>query len=387
MPIEELIARRITGIQPFNELPIDAEIWRESHGQHHQHRQIHAVSMHRPGVVYGLEVIAGKDGKKATLTVAPGVAIDPEGRTILLSEPAKFTLEEDRTTYITIAYEDNLDRRSAIKIASGEKHYRLIEGRSVVATRELPKTPYIELARVDRSGKDKPVTRAVNPLDPEEDELNLLFRPLAFPHCYADGAVGELCFLPKADPSAWKPNRGGLISLLRFANGAGFHVDYGGLYNLRAPSGRSPFLLYVSAVGEFQALTDDQVQGLKAFLEAGGTLFAEASEGSEPFAAGVKSLAEKLGGKLKNADPSGSLLSSHHIFATSPNGASDGGLMVDEAAGIILSTADYGGAWQGKFGKKAAADSRERIRQSLEFGLNVLAFANRRQRQTALEKI
>ena len=79
MPIEELLTRRITGIQPFNELPIDAEIWREAHGQHIQHRLLHDSAVHRSGIVYGLDVFVVKGAKKPTIAVAPGIAIDPDG--------------------------------------------------------------------------------------------------------------------------------------------------------------------------------------------------------------------------------------------------------------------------------------------------------------------
>jgi len=379
MPIEELLTRRITGIQPFNELPIDAEIWREAHGQHQQHRLLHDASVHRPGIVYGLDVFVVKGGKKPTIAVAPGIAIDPEGRIVMLSESVKFVLENDKTTYITISYEDNLDRKSAIMIGSGEKYYRLIEGRQVVATREPPKTAYLELARVDRSSADATVTEPKNLFDPEEDELNLLFRSLAFPYCYADGSVGEVILLPKDDPEAWKPNRGGLVTMLRFASGAGFHTDYSGLFNLRKPEG-SPLMLYAAAADEFQNLADDQVKGLGAYLENGGVFLAEAAGGSAAFAKAFEALAKKLGAKLAKVEGSSPLFHAHHIFSRAPLGAVDGDIMFDESAGIILTTADYGAAWQGKIDKPTAPDSRERIRQSMEFGLNVLAYAARRKR-------
>jgi hypothetical protein len=41
------------------------------------------------GIVSGLEVVAGKQG---TVTVAPGLALDPNGREILVSEPRQLAL-------------------------------------------------------------------------------------------------------------------------------------------------------------------------------------------------------------------------------------------------------------------------------------------------------
>lgn len=388
MPIEELIARRISGIEPFNELPIDADVWREAHGQHHSHRTLHNTGAHRPGIVYGLEVLVSAKNEK-TVVVAPGMAVDSEGRTLLLSEPASFVLEEKGQVYITIAYEDNYDSRSAITVGGGKKYFRLVEGRQVVATKELPKTPYIELARVDRSTKDKAVKEPKNPFDPAEDELNLLYRILAFPHCYADGMVGELCFLPTADPAAWKPNRAGLYNMIREANGLGFHLSFDGLFNLRtAGTGAEPFLLYVSCEGDFQALNKEQLEGLRRYLDAGGTLFAEASKGSDGFGKSFAEIAKAVGATMKPIPKDSAVMRAHHLFSSPPPGGVDKGTLTgDLEKGVILSSYDYGGAWQGNVAKPDDEGSRDRIRRAVEFGLNVVAFAAGRKRRTELARI
>jgi hypothetical protein len=388
MPIEELIARRISGIEPFNELPIDADVWREAHGQHHSHRTLHNTGAHRPGIVYGLEVFVSTKSEK-TVVVAPGMAVDSEGRTLLLSEPASFVLEEKGQVYITIAYEDNYDSRSAITVGGGKKYFRLVEGRQVVATKELPKTPFIELARVDRSTKEKAVKEPKNPFDPAEDELNLLYRILAFPHCYADGMVGELCFLPTADPAAWKPNRAGLYNMIREANGLGFHLSFDGLFNLRtAGSGPEPFLLYVSCEGDFQALNKEQLEGLRRYLEAGGTLLAEAAKGGDGFTKSFADIAKAVGATMKPIPKDSAIMRAHHLFSSPPPGGVDkGALTGDLEKGVILSTYDYGGAWQGSLAKPDDEGSRDRIRRAVEFGLNVVAFAAGRKRRTELARI
>jgi hypothetical protein len=388
VPIEQLISQRITGVDPFNELPIDADVWRESHGQHSSHRLLHAVAAHRPGIVYGLEVLPSSSQDR-TVVVAPGVAIDREGRTILLSEPASFVIEEKGQTYITISYEDNVDSRSAVTVGGGKKYYRLIEGRQVVATKELPKIPYIELARIDRSGKDKTIKEAATPFDPAEDELNLLYRQLAFPHCYADGGIGELCFLPVADPNLWKPNRAGLYNLIREANGLGFHLQFEGLFNLRtAGDGDDPFMLYVSCEGEFQPLNKDQLDGLRRYLEAGGVLFADARKGSEGFAKSFGEIAKAVSAKLQPLAKGDAIMQAHNLFSAPPAGGVDkGAVTADLDKGLILSTRDFGGAWQGDVVNAADEGSRDRIRRAVEFGLNVVAFAAKRKRRAALARM
>jgi len=252
----------------------------------------------------------------------------------------------------------------------------------------LPTGAYVELARIWRTGADKPVKEAANPFDPGNDELNLLNRPIAFPHCYAEGAVGELSYVPTTNPSAWKPNRAGLWHLVREGNGRGFHLAFTGPMNLRQPSGRDPVLLYVAGAQAFQPLADAEVKGLQEYLGRGGMLFGEASGGSDAFAKGFEELAAKLGAKLQKVGKGHPLLTAHHVFAGPPPGAQDkGALTADADAGVVFSSFDYGGAWQGDVPKPDAADARERVRQSQEFGLNVLAFAAHRLRTRELRRL
>jgi len=388
MPIEEILARTITGIRPFNELPVDAEIWREAHDHHHSHRELHAVSAHRPGIVFGLEVVASAV-KERTVIVAPGVGIDPDGQTVVLPEPVSFTIDQRGQTFFCLSFLKTADRKSAVVVGGGQQHFRLVEGRNVTATEDLPRPPFLELARIYRTGADKPIRDAANPYDPGNDELNLLNRRTAFPHCYADAAVGELSYVPKSDPTDWKPNRAGLWHLLREGNGRGFHLDFTGPLNLRAAlPAHAPALLYVAGRQGFQPLADAEVDGLRRFLESGGMLFAEAARGSDEFGRGFQELLQKLGARPQPVAPGHPLLTAHHIFSGAPAGGHDGGkLFCDEAAGVIFSTMDYGAAWQGEVPQPESFQARERIRQAQEFGLNVLAFAARRRRVRELSRL
>ncbi|RYG33537.1 DUF4159 domain-containing protein [bacterium] len=388
MTNETLLSQRITGIQPFNELAIDADVWREAHGQHHAHRVLHAGFVHRPGIVHGLEVVVSKTSEFEVI-VAPGVAIDAQGRTVVVSDPVRFTPEEKGQSFIVLTYEDTLDARSEVMVGTGKKFYRLVEGRQIVVVKELPKGPYIELARVDRSNKTTPLRTAESPFDPAEDELNLLYRELAFPHCYADGGIGELCFLPVADPNCWKPNRAGLYNLVREANGAGFHVSFEGLFNLRnGGNPTDPMMLYVSCEGEFQPPSAEQIEGLRRYLDNGGTLVAEAAGGDAGFVKSFEAIATAVGAKPKPVENGEALLRSHGLFPSPPNGAVSGGTVsVDTGRGVILSTQDYGGAWQGRVPNAKAEDSRDSVRRAVEFGLNFIAFANRRRRESLLARM
>ncbi|MHB0937070.1 MAG: DUF4159 domain-containing protein [Armatimonadota bacterium] len=374
----------ITGINPFDELPIDAAIWRTAHDHHHEHRLLHASLVHRPGIVYGLEVLARGE---RTVVVAPGAVVDGDGRLILLQEPVSFEMDEKGQFYITISYKQPFISESALTVGSGEKYYEFLEGREVRNTKDAPGGEAIELARIWRSNPEKPVKNAANPFDPGGDEINLLHRPVAFPHCYADVAVGELAYVPKSSGDSWKPNRAGLWSLLHEGNGRGFHLEFAGPVNITAdPLSPFPALLYIAGGKGFQPLSAQQVDGLQRFLDRGGVLLGDA--GGEEFANQFKELATQLGAPMTELAAGHPLLKSHYVFSAAPAGALDGkGFFMDEAGSVLLSTANYGAAWQGDISKPGATDARERIRQAIEFGLNIVVHAAKRLRGKYLETL
>lgn len=388
--LEEFIVQPITGIRPFNELPVDAEIWREAHEHHHRHRQLHVAAMHRPGVVFGLEVIA-VPGSDTKIVVAPGVGVDGDGQTVVLSEPVPFTLEERGQIFVTLSFLRTADKNSAVNVAGGQQFFRVVEGRDVKATKEIPQTAFLELARIYRTSAVAPVRNAQNPFDPGNDELNLLGRRVAFPHCYADGAVGELPYVPRTDPAAWKPNRAGLVNLLREGNGRGFHLDFSGPVNLRAQNPQNePLLLYVAGREGFQPLADAEIEGLRRYLASGGLLFGEAATAGQgsggEFEAAFQDLAGRLNAQLKPLGRRHPLLSAHHVFAAPPAGAQNAGTVTgDTDAGVFFSTFNYGGAWQGDIAE--AGNAREQIRAAQEWGLNLVAYAAGRRRQRELARL
>ncbi len=387
MPLEDLLTRPIVGINPFNELPIDAEIWRLAHGHHHTHRYLHALTAHRPGVVLGLEVIAS-EARERTVVIAPGIAIDPEGRTIVVREPVVLTIEpvSRMYIYITLAFLRAHDRASGVMVGDGQQFYKEVEGYDLTATKELPRTPYLELARIYCSTQDKTVRDAANPSAPGSDEINRLYCRAAFPHCCAD--VGELSYVPKTSASPWNPNRAGLWNLLREGNAAQFHLTFTGSLALTGPSSAAPSLLYMAGRQSFQPLKEAEVDGLRQFLDGGGMLLGEAGQGSREFAEGFEALAGQLGAKLKPVAKGDPLLTVHHVFsAPPPGGQSAGTVSADADNGLVFSTYDYGAAWQGEVDHPDAPDARARIRQAQEFGLNIIAAAAQRRRTRELSRL
>lgn len=386
MPLEELMQQRVTGINPFNELAIDAEIWRTAHNYHHTHRFIHALAAHRAGILVGLEVLAAAD---RTVLVAPGVAVDPDGYTMVLRDPVTLPIEPvgKSTVYVTISFRCEADSSSGVMVGSGLQYFREHESGKVDATRE-PKGPCVELARIYSSKADAKIADAADPADPKSNEINLLYRPIGFPHCYADIGIGELSYVA-SEGARWNPNHSGLWNLLREGSGRGFALRFTGegpgadLPEQKDP----PAMLYVAGAGAMMDIGTEDVDGISRFLDSGGLLFAEASGGSRDFGASFEKLAGQLKSKPARVGKGHPLLSSHYVFSSPPSGArTQGDLVADLDRGIIFSSYDYGGAWQGELDRPDAENARERIRQSQEFGLNVVAHAAQRRRGRELAR-
>jgi hypothetical protein len=378
---ETILESDILGIKAVNQLPIDAKVWNDAHSLHVRHRNLHGAFLHRPGIVYGLEVvIASKDAKK--LIVMPGVAIDGDGQTIVLKEATTIHLKQAGDRYIIVAFIEAPDKMQVLKVGDGTHEFRVREEAEVSDVNTLPRKAYVELARVSRVGANNAVKDPADPFDPGIDELNLLHREYAFPHCYADGVIGELCLLPTDNPDDWRANRPGLFNLVREANGRGFHVTFSGLHNLGADDQPEPLVLYVAGKGTFSEPSADQVKAIARILGNGGTLMGEAIDGDKAFAEQFEELAKKkFGAKLQKIGPGHPLFVAHHVFPSIPAGAMESGQIgTDDEAGVILSTMNYGGAWQGKFSGKTAG-TRETVRTAQEFGLNMIAWAYQRRRQ------
>ena len=201
-------------------------------------------------------------------------------------------------------------------------------------------------------------------------------------------------FFPKR--GARHPTASACGNLLREGNGRGFRLLFTGQTALsktdalpgetppRATSAE-PILLYVAGAAGMHPLKDAAVEGLRQFLDHGNLLMGEASGAGTEFETDFKALAVRLGVKFDDAahkvGKGNPLLSSHYVFAAPPPGAASGGtLLAHSDKGVIFSAHNYGGAWQGDLDRPDAPDARERIRQSVEFGLNIVAFAAQRRR-------
>jgi hypothetical protein len=385
MPLENLIAYPIKGVSAQDRLPITAKLWGDSHDHHIKHRQLHVLSAHRPGIVYGLDVLVSKSDDQSVV-VTPGVAIDSNGNTVVLSAPESFTFKERGANYLVIEFQTGRDGDSEVRLGPDELVYaNFVEYRRIAVTKEPARGAQIELARVQRSDARAAIKEAANPYDPGSNELSLLYRSLASPHCYVDAAVGEISYVPEGELTAWKLNRPGLVNFLRECAGHGFHLDFIGPYRLTEPDReREPLILYMAGKDAFKELAPEELATIKSLLDRGCFLIGEAK--ADPFQKSFEALARSLDGTLKELPKDSRLLRGHFLFPRLPSGGNEkGAVKLDPERGILFSSYDFGAAWQGDVGDKG--DPRERIRQAIEFGLNIVSFAERRRREIALERL
>ncbi len=167
----------------FKGLFVQAEDWQKEQLYHIEKRRFHNKYLHTPGVAFGclgdLKVTVNADG--TALEIAPGYAIDGEGHDLYLPEkrileiPALSSFNPPITIFITIRWnkrEEDMRVNDANPQYSG---YAYITEDSII---ELsPKEPdnhiRIELGRVTLSADAAHIKNAIEPFDPQTDELNL----------------------------------------------------------------------------------------------------------------------------------------------------------------------------------------------------------------------
>lgn len=86
-----------------------AEDWQNTETYHNEKRKLHNRGLHTPGIVYGLEVEAIKEGK--AINVANGYAIDGQGRDLFLEEGKDIEFdgseyEPDTPIYVVMKYNE-----------------------------------------------------------------------------------------------------------------------------------------------------------------------------------------------------------------------------------------------------------------------------------------
>jgi hypothetical protein len=296
------------------------------------------------------------------------------GQIIVLPQPVAYDIgyEMDGMLYLLLSYGES---RSKNDNGDGQENapFYLNTEFSIAAVTSLPATPWVELARVQRSSKKSAFTNAINPAQPVADEIDLRFRS----EVNGPREVGiSVCYL-------------GQIPDNKAGQGVGYMaqaVNHQGRYQVTIEDGATigpgivkDTLVYLIGQGDFE-LNSGVMNGLRNYVQrAKGTLFIES----------LDSKAEKIFTDFLNTvnitvaeiQPRHRLLTNPYLFSGPPTGFdTQGSPKMLAGEGVIFSTYKYGLVWQGERNGRLA--SREEIRTATEFGSNLIAYAEERRRMS-----
>ena len=359
-------------VNPFMGLMIDAQTWGDSHDYHRLAGQVHSLAMHGWGIVTGLEVDAASPADRS-VWIRPGVAIDPDGRMIIVAQPFRYqiTTQVAGLMYLVLMFRE-IPTQPAISIEDGsEKPSRLLEAYAIYERDRLPDQPHVELARVMLTDGKKSLKDAADSTHPQGDEIDNRFREQA-----------GIRPGPRATISVWKPEKAEAALASHYSGPTRL---YSALTN-SSIEWRLRRRDYVEGSTEpidadllimpFTASTKiSEAEGnlLSVFLDQGGVLLLEgcASATSPEAQKVIGAISQAVRRKPQPVTRNHPLLSSRHVFSAPPPGASAGQLF--EGDGLLVSTSDYTCAWNGGLDKKAM--DRADIRTAVEFAENMLAYA------------
>lgn len=348
------------------------------------------MALHQCGIVTGLEVVAW-DPPDNSVVIYPGIALDPEGNTIVVPEPQRFYLEtEDKgLARVILQYAEVPQEMVHSPDGDAAQPLYILEAFRIREQREETDEPYVELARVLIGDEGSSIGDAQYPSQPRPFEIDTRYRISSGPKPEGRVTIGILA-CPIGNPVAgWDSHHQGIANLMQFINrSTGYLVELRERVELREEI-KDCDLLCMVGHQEFQ-LSEGEERMLRSYLERGGTLFVEACstsgrEGSEQakgFRTAFSGLSDRLRRSLQLVERGHPLLNAYHIFAATPPGC-NGQSLVMENNGIIYSDADYGCAWSG--GRDTSPMPREAIRTCLELGTNVVLFSYQRARLHALK--
>jgi len=376
----DLIKSPLRRLSPYLGMFINVDTWVAAHGYHSTQQRLHTLSMHRPGIVVGLEAVAWNPPDNSVV-ISPGLAVDSEGDTIIVSDSQRLTIptQEQGTVYLILRYREVPQDATRETSGEAEEPSYLIEGFTLEIRRDLPSDPYLELGRIQMVNLDGRITDAAIQHRPAPDEIDLRYRKISGPHPLGEVNIGIVPLEVGADGAI--RHMEGAVALVRALNATyGYYAELRGTvtlnqeitdYNVILMTGQQGFNLDTAC---YPFLTN--------FLDRGGILLGEAcgegvAAGERPtaFQKSFTDLAEALQRRLAIVERGNPLLQAHHMFGQLPDGI-DGPPQVVAGDGIIYSTGDYGCLWAG--GRKDTPTPREAIRSATELGVNLGIQASQR---------
>ena len=345
-------------IKPFDGMSVTAETWAQAHDEHRKKLQAHDLFFHGSGIVSGLEVVAN-DPADQYVFISPGLAVDPAGNIIVLTEPVAYdfgsTMEGE--LFLMLGHGER-------EVAGEQNDMRLIQNEFIIAARpNMPKRPAVELARVTLSRKGNAIKNAANPAHPAKDEIDMRYRNVIGLEEKQTVKVG-ICHLGEEAPA------GVLVGWDYLTRECKRSTPYNLVVNSDVSLSAELLdysIVYLTGTGSFK-VEAGKIKELAAYLEQGRALIAEAMDDAadESF----KAFFGGLGVSLKPVAEYDSILKMPHLFNAPPEGNQGSRVLLGKK--VIYSNAKYSLAWSGKV--LGGMGSRADIRSALEWGQNMIQF-------------
>jgi hypothetical protein len=398
MDIEKFQLKRVN---PFQGLVIDADTWQDAHNYHRDQQRLHVLAFHDTGIVSGLEVTAFNP-PESSVNINPGIAIDPEGNVILVSQKQRYQLQTHRnkgTVYLIIQFREIPGE--PFQPPEGGQPTRILEAYRIQEREQLPSESYVELARIDFDPSQPNIKDASNPSKPSLNEIDLRNRKNAR-QTPAPLKASPAAPVPATSPAVSMSSSKETILIGHLAVGEApkdLHAD--GLRNLvRELNRQSEYryiledqvainnnlkkykLIYMAGSGKFE-LTAEQQSALGNYVQSGGKIFGDGCslssgtgdvKGEREFGLAFNRFASRLNFKLGIVKKGHPLLKAEYVFSETPQGCE--AAMLLEGGNMICSSSDYGCAWDG--GRDDLLLSREIIRSACEIGCNIVSYALRK---------
>jgi hypothetical protein len=344
-------------IKPYDGMSVTADTWAQAHDEHRKAREAHDLFFHGAGIVCGLEVVAN-DPADRYVFISPGVAVDPAGNVIVLSEQVAydFGASVEGMLYLMLGHGER-------EIGGVQKETRYIQDEFVVAARpSLPKRPAVELARINMANRGSAIKNASDPRHPASEELDLRYRHSIAPQPTRLVRVG---LAAAAEPVAECVSGWDHLSL-ECQRSTSYRLAVDADVSL-LPESQNYDLLFLYARGEFK-LEAARSKELAAYLSQGKHLMIEALDDTAEKS--CTTLLSDLSVSVKPMAESDALLTTPYVFSGPPPGAQNGQVWLGN--NVVYSTAGYSLAWTGSI--NGAPGTRADIRSALEWGVNLLKY-------------
>lgn len=343
-------------IKPYDGMTVTAETWAQAHAEHRNKLQAHELIFHGSGIVNGLKVIAN-DPPDQYVFISPGLAVDPTGSVIVLTEPVAFDFGNTMEGELLLVL-----GHGEREVAGDQNDTRYIQNEFVIAARPgMPKRPAVELARVTLSAKGAALKNAANSSHPVIDEIDTRYRTEVKVEERQLVKVG-VCHLGEKVPSGVLSGWDNLAIDCKRSTPYDLVIDN----KLPISENLSNYsIIYLAGSGSFK-VEAKTAKVLTDLLSQEKVIIAEALDDAAD--ASFKALFESMKIDVKPIAEKDAILKTPYCFACAPQG--NHGSEVWLGKRIVYSTAGYSLAWNGKIDGKTG--SRSDIRSAQEWGINII---------------